>query len=68
MKKKIISNLVALLALILLVMLATAQANNDFCFSDCASEQGICIANCNSDGNCIANCMSAYGRCVSRCH
>lgn len=38
------------------------------CMGDCASEQGICIANCQGDGQCIGNCASAHGRCVSRCH
>lgn len=38
------------------------------CMGDCASEQGICIAQCESNGNCIANCASAWGRCASRCN
>ena len=38
------------------------------CMSDCASEQGICISQCNGDGQCIGRCASAHGRCVSRCN
>ena len=38
------------------------------CMADCASEQGICIANCQGDGQCIGNCAAAHGRCVSRCN
>lgn len=38
------------------------------CMGDCASEQGICIGQCQSNGNCIGNCASAWGRCASRCN
>lgn len=38
------------------------------CMGDCASEQGICIAQCETKGSCIANCASAWGRCASRCN
>jgi len=37
------------------------------CFADCASEQGICIAQCRGDVNCIAYCQQAHGRCIARC-
>jgi hypothetical protein len=36
--------------------------------SDCASEQGICIGQCEGNGNCISNCNAAHGRCVARCY
>ena len=38
------------------------------CFADCASEQGICIGQCNGDGQCINRCAATHGRCVSRCN
>lgn len=38
------------------------------CLGDCAAEQGMCIGQCQGDGNCINNCAAAHGRCVARCH
>ena len=38
------------------------------CIGACATEQGICIAQCNGDGQCISRCAAAYGRCVARCN
>lgn len=32
------------------------------CMGACASEQGICIAQCQGNGQCIANCNAAHGR------
>ncbi len=45
-------------------------ASNDIglCMGDCASEQGVCIGQCQGNGQCIANCAAAHGRCVARCH
>ena len=47
----------------------TRQPGRDtgLCFGYCASEQGMCIANCNGDGQCIGACGAAHGRCVSQC-
>jgi len=38
------------------------------CMGACASEQGICISQCQGNGPCISNCAAAHGRCVSRCN
>ena len=38
------------------------------CMGECASEQGICIGQCQGDGLCIAHCAAAHGRCVARCN
>ena len=43
-------------------------ADLGICIGDCASEQGICISQCQGDGQCISNCAAAHGRCVARCH
>lgn len=38
------------------------------CMGGCASEQGICIAQCRGNGQCISHCAAAHGRCVARCN
>ena len=37
------------------------------CQGQCASEQGICIAQCSGDGQCIGRCAASHGRCVAAC-
>lgn len=37
------------------------------CHGFCASEQGICISQCQGNGLCISNCASSLGRCVAGC-
>lgn len=43
------------------------QRNIGQCMGNCASQQGICFANCQGNGICIANCASAHGRCSGFC-
>lgn len=38
------------------------------CMGYCASEQGMCIANCRGNGPCIGNCGASHGRCVAACN
>lgn len=60
-----------LLVSFVVISVAMAMAGSDNvaeCIGDCASDQGICIAECNGNGQCIGRCAAAYGRCVSRCH
>ena len=37
------------------------------CISNCASQQGRCIARCQGDGQCISDCASDHGQCVANC-
>jgi hypothetical protein len=37
------------------------------CQGSCASEQGICIGQCQGNGMCISRCASSHGRCVAGC-
>lgn len=37
------------------------------CQGQCASEQGMCIAQCNGNGQCIGRCAASHGRCVAAC-
>lgn len=37
------------------------------CHGSCASEQGICIGQCQGNGMCISRCTSSHGRCVAGC-
>lgn len=37
------------------------------CHGSCASEQGICIGQCQGNGLCISRCTSSHGRCVASC-
>lgn len=37
------------------------------CQGGCASEQGMCIAQCQANGSCISHCAASHGRCVARC-
>lgn len=38
------------------------------CMADCSNEQGICISQCQGNGQCIGNCGAAWGRCAGRCN
>jgi len=65
MKKRI-----AIVLAVLLLAATSLYASGDFgqCAGDCASEEGICMANCQGDGECMNNCAAAHGRCMSRCN
>ena len=60
MKKVIVAIMVGL-------VIGTAGAALADCFGNCASDQGICIGQCQGNGQCIANCQQQHGRCISRC-
>lgn len=44
-----------------------AQRSVGQCMGACASEQGMCIGQCQGDGRCISACAATHGRCVARC-
>ena len=45
-----------------------AQRDTGQCMGSCASEEGMCIAQCQGEGQCIGNCAASQGRCVARCN
>lgn len=66
--KRVLIGLVVVLLLVCGVVLYGIAGDPGPCISDCASEQGICISQCQGNGQCIGQCAAAHGRCVSRCY
>lgn len=48
------------------IVLARADSRSS-CVEWCASEQGMCFANCDTS-SCHGNCIDAHSRCLARCY